>query len=64
MVRNGEHVGLLTVPFVIYGLFRYLYLIHVEELGGAPDEVLLRDRPLQATLLLAAIVYFVILYIL
>ena len=64
MVRNGEHVGLLTVPFVIYGLFRYLYLIHVEELGGAPDEVLLRDRPLQATLLLAATVYFVILYVL
>lgn len=64
MVRNGEHVGLLTVPFVIYGLFRYLYLIHVEERGGAPDEVLLRDRPLQAALLLAAFVYFVILYIL
>ncbi len=64
MVRNGEHVGLLTAPFVIYGLFRYLYLIHVEERGGAPDEVLLRDRPLQATLLLAALVYFVILYVL
>lgn len=64
MIRNGEHVGLLTVPFVIYGLFRYLYLIHVEERGGAPDEVLLRDRPLQATLLMAALVYFVILYIL
>ena len=64
MVRNGEHVGLLTVPFVIYGLFRYLYLIHVEERGGAPDEVLLGDRPLQVTLLLAALVYFVILYLL
>lgn len=64
MIRNGENVGLLTVPFVIYGLFRYLYLIHVEERGGAPDEVLLRDRPLQATLLMAALVYFVILYIL
>jgi 4-hydroxybenzoate polyprenyltransferase len=64
MVRNGEHVGLLTVPFVVYGLFRYLYLMHVEERGGAPDEVLLGDRPLQAALLLAALVYFAILYIL
>lgn len=64
MIRNGENVGLLTVPFVIYGLFRYLYLIHVEERGGAPDEVLLGDRPLQATLLLAGLVYIVILYVL
>ncbi|MDE2636120.1 MAG: decaprenyl-phosphate phosphoribosyltransferase [Chloroflexota bacterium] len=64
MIRNGEHVSLLTVPFVIYGLFRYLYLIHVEERGGAPDEILLGDRPLQATLLLAAFVYFIILYVL
>lgn len=64
MIRNGENVGLLTVPFVIYGLFRYLYLIHVEERGGAPDEVLLGDRPLQAALLLAGLVYIVILYVL
>jgi len=37
---------LLTVPFVLYFIFRYLYLIHVEEKGGAPDELLLKDRPL------------------
>ncbi|MDE2748612.1 MAG: decaprenyl-phosphate phosphoribosyltransferase [Chloroflexota bacterium] len=64
MIRNGEHLGLLTVPFVFYGLFRYLYLIHVEKRGGAPDEVLMTDRPLQATLALAAFAYFLILYVL
>jgi len=37
---------LLTIPFVVYGIFRYLYLIHVKGEGGAPDEVLFKDRPL------------------
>ncbi len=64
MVRDGQHLGLLTVPFVIYGLFRYLYLMHVEKRGGAPDEVLLNDRPLQAAIALAALIYVIILYLL
>lgn len=37
---------LLTVPYVFYFIARYLYLIHVRKLGGAPDELLLKDRPL------------------
>jgi 4-hydroxybenzoate polyprenyltransferase len=37
---------LLTAPFVFYGIVRYLYLIHIKKLGGAPDELLLKDRPL------------------
>ncbi len=64
MIRDGQNLGLITVPFVIYGLFRYLYLIHVEERGGAPDEVLLNDFPLQATIGLAGLAYMVILYVL
>jgi hypothetical protein len=32
----------------VYGIFRYLYLIQVEQEGGAPEELLLTDRPLQA----------------
>ncbi|MCY3834797.1 MAG: decaprenyl-phosphate phosphoribosyltransferase [Chloroflexi bacterium] len=64
MIRNSEHLGLLTVPFVIYGLFRFLYLIHVEEHRGAPDEILMSDRPLQITLALAALAFIVILYVL
>lgn len=37
---------LITVPFVFYFIARYLYLVHVKGLGGAPDELLLKDRPL------------------
>lgn len=64
MIRHGQNFGLLTVPIVIYGIFRYLYLIHVKGEGSAPDEVLLTDRPLQLTLLIAMLTYFVILYVL
>lgn len=41
-----NHAMMLTIPFVLYALFRYLYLIHVREVGGSPEEVLLSDRPL------------------
>jgi 4-hydroxybenzoate polyprenyltransferase len=56
--------ALLTVPFVMYGLFRYLYLIHVKGEGSAPDEVLLQDRPLQIAMLLFGLTFIVILYVL
>jgi len=48
----GDARMLLTTPFVMYGMFRYLYLVHVERLGGAPDELLLKDRHLLITSLL------------
>jgi 4-hydroxybenzoate polyprenyltransferase len=35
-----------TIPFVLYGIFRYLYLVHQKEQGGSPSEILLTDRPL------------------
>ncbi len=38
-----------TIPMVLYGIFRYIYLIDRHGEGGAPDETLLRDRPLLAT---------------
>ncbi|MBI4301231.1 MAG: decaprenyl-phosphate phosphoribosyltransferase [Chloroflexi bacterium] len=37
---------MLTIPFVLYGVFRYLYLVHVKNEGGSPEEVLLKDSPL------------------
>ena len=35
-----------TLPFVLYGIFRYLYLVHQKEKGGSPTDILLADRPL------------------
>jgi hypothetical protein len=46
---------LASIPFVIYGIFRYLYLIHKHALGESPDEILIKDRPLLASILLWAI---------
>lgn len=43
---------MLTIPFVIFGMFRYLYLAHSHNAGGSPEEVFLRDRPLIGTILL------------
>lgn len=47
-----NHAMMLTIPFVLYGIFRYLYLIQVKHRGGAPEEVLLSDRPLQVSIVL------------
>lgn len=58
----ANHTMMLTIPFVIYGLFRYLYLVHVKGEGGAPDELVLKDKPLFATLALWALAVVVILY--
>ncbi len=59
-----NHTMMLTIPFVLYGVFRYLYLMHVKGEGGAPDEVLLQDRPLQLDLMLWGLTVILILYVL
>jgi 4-hydroxybenzoate polyprenyltransferase len=58
-----NHLMMLTIPFVIYGIFRYLYVIHVQGNGGAPDEVLLFDRPLQISIVLFGLTTIIILYV-
>jgi 4-hydroxybenzoate polyprenyltransferase len=58
-----NHLMMLTIPFVLYGMFRYLYLIHVRHEGGAPEEILLRDRPTQAALVVGGLVVFAALYL-
>jgi 4-hydroxybenzoate polyprenyltransferase len=57
-----NHTMMLTIPFVIYGIFRYLYLIQVKQYGGEPEEVLLTDRPLQVTIVLWALSILAIFY--
>ena len=57
-----NHLMMLTIPFVIYGIFRYLYVIHMQGNGGAPEEVLLADRPLQLAIFLFGVAVVIILY--
>lgn len=59
----SNHLMMLTIPFVLYGVFRYLYLIQIKKAGGAPEELLLVDRPLQATILLWGFSILLIFYI-
>ncbi len=54
----------LTVPFVVYGLFRYLYLIYQKDFGGNPEEVLLTDVPLIVTIVLWLLTAAAALYVL
>jgi 4-hydroxybenzoate polyprenyltransferase len=62
-----EHVGSdklkFTIPFVIYGIFRYLFLIHRRGAGGSPERVLLSDPPLLIDLLLYVAVATAVLYV-
>lgn len=53
---------MLTIPFVLYGAFRYLYLIHVKNAGGTPEEMILKDRPLLLDVVLWVVTSAGILY--
>ncbi len=55
---------MLTIPFVLYGIFRYLYLIHVRGMGGAPEEIVLSDRPLQVAIALWGLSVVMVMYVL
>ena len=58
----GTDLLVLTTPFPIYGLFRYLYLVHRKEGGGNPSEMLLVDRPLLGCVALWGLTVVVIIY--
>ena len=57
-----NHSMMLTIPFVLYGIFRYLYLLQIGE-GGAPEDIALSDRPLQGSILLWSFSILLIFYI-
>lgn len=57
-----NHTMMLTIPFVIYGIFRYLYLVQVKQEGGAPEEMLLTDRPLQIDIALWGLTILALFY--
>jgi hypothetical protein len=59
--RFGTTQLIWTVPFPLYGIFRYLYLVHQREGGGSPSDTLLEDRPVQVCVALwAASVVFIL----
>jgi 4-hydroxybenzoate polyprenyltransferase len=53
----------LTIPFVLYGVFRYLYLIHQKEGGGSPTKMLLGDPPLLVNIILWFLAVILIIYV-
>lgn len=59
----ANHSMMLTIPFVVYAIFRYLYLVQVKQAGGEPEEILLSDRPFQVGLVLWALVVLAVFYL-
>lgn len=60
--KFGTNKLILTVPFVLYGIFRYLYLIHQKAEGGTPETLILKDRPLLLDIFLWIISAALIIY--
>ncbi|MFN2159656.1 MAG: decaprenyl-phosphate phosphoribosyltransferase [Anaerolineales bacterium] len=58
-----NNIMMLTIPFVVYGIFRYIYLLQVENMGGAPEEIFLKDRPIQVAVMLWGFSVLMIFYI-
>jgi 4-hydroxybenzoate polyprenyltransferase len=58
----GYRMMIYTLPFVLYGIFRYLYHVYQKEEGGAPESILLKDRPLQVNILLWVISIIILIY--
>ena len=59
----GNHALMLTIPFVIYAIFRYLYLIQVRQIGGEPEEILLSDRPFQISIFIWGLAVLAVFYL-
>ena len=60
---TGNHRLMVTIPFVLYGIFRYLYLIYKRMEGGSPEEILLRDKHILGTVALCVITMLALLYL-
>lgn len=58
-----NHSMMLTIPFVVYAIFRYLYLIQVKHAGGTPEEILLSDRPFQISMILWGLAVIAVFYL-
>lgn len=63
VAKFGTKNLLFTVPFVLYGIFRYLYLVHQKDEGGSPEALIVKDKPLLIDLFLWIVTVVLILYI-
>jgi 4-hydroxybenzoate polyprenyltransferase len=52
-----------TTPFVLYGIFRYLYLVHLKGKGGSPEEIIIQDRPMLLNIVLWIGAVILVLYL-
>jgi 4-hydroxybenzoate polyprenyltransferase len=59
-----DHSMMLTIPLVVYGLFRYLYLVRVRRQGGAPEDLLLTDPGMLGTAVAWVTLSLIVLYVL
>ena len=60
---TGNHRLMITIPFVLYGIFRYLYLIYMKMEGGSPEEVLLKDKHILGAVVLCVLTMLALLYL-
>ena len=61
--KLGTSKLIYTIPFVLYGIFRYLYLVHQKEKGGSPTEIVFTDKPMIVNIILWVIASTVFIYI-
>jgi 4-hydroxybenzoate polyprenyltransferase len=58
----ANHAMMLTIPIALYGVFRYLYLVHAKGLGGDPEELVMEDKPLLLALILWVLTAGLVIY--
>jgi len=61
--KFGTRNLILTLPFVLYGIFRYLYLVHQKKLGGSPEMILFKDKPMIINIFLYILTIGLIIYL-
>lgn len=53
---------ILTLPFVVYGIYRYLFLVLIKNLGGEPHKVIFKDSPFLVNIIFWLLIVFIIIY--
>ena len=62
VINHGTDKLIYTIPFVVYGIFRYLYLVHMKKGGTNPEKLLLRDIPLLTDIIIYCSIMYLLVY--